>query len=160
MSDEPKAVKPRLNIRFLYHYCNDIAAMRAFYTDALGMQETGHMDDEGFGWLCYDCEGLQLMFFRWDAPLPTAEGFAAQPGDGGGESSRASVSIEVPEEDFAAVYARLQTAGAVAMTDAPTWRQDSYWGWTVNDPMGNTIELYYSPKEKPEGGPPTWPTAS
>ena len=111
---------------------------------------------EGFGWVCYDSEGLQLMFFRWDTPLPVAEGFAAQPGDGGGESSRSSFSIEIPEADFPAVYERLKTAGSTAMTDAPTWRQESYWGWTVNDPMGDTIELYYSPAAKPEGDEPIW----
>ncbi len=147
---------PRLNVRFLYHYCNDIAAMRAFYTDGLGMKEAGHMDEENFGWLCYDSDGMQLMFFRWNSELSVHAGFAAQPGDGGGESSRPSFSIEVPEELFAGVLERLRAAGTPAMTEAPTWRQGSYWGWTVSDPMGDTVELYYSPKEKPAGDAPVW----
>ena len=63
------------------------------------------------------------MFFRWDTPLPVIEGFAAQPGDGGGESSRTSLSIEVPEGDFPALLERLQSTGTVAMTETPTWRQ-------------------------------------
>ncbi len=35
------------------------------------------------------------------------------------------------------------------MTKAPTWRQASYWGFTVLDPAGNTVEIYCAVKEKP-----------
>jgi hypothetical protein len=43
------------------------------------------------------------------------------------------------------------------MSDTPTWRQASYWGWTVRDPAGNTVEVYWHPKEKPgEGETPQW----
>jgi hypothetical protein len=32
---------------------------------------------------------------------------------------------------------------------------DGYWGFTAMDPMGNTVEIYTIPAEKPETT--TWP---
>lgn len=155
-----EAPKPTIHIRFLYRYCNDIAPMRAFYSDGIGLLEFGYGDDDTHGYICYQSEGLQLIVMRHDQPVPVLEDFACQPGDGGGPSPRTSISIELPEADFAAVHERLRQTDAPRMTDAPTWRQNSYWGWTVNDPMGGTIELYCHPAERPaspEGEAPIWP---
>jgi len=38
--------------------------------------------------------------------------------------------------------------------EEPEWRVDNYWGLTVKDPMGNTVEVYTIPKQKPEST--TW----
>lgn len=158
MSDE--APKPTIHIRFLYRYCNDIPAMRAFYTDGLGMLEVSHRDEDDEGWLVYQSEGLQLIVMRFDAPVPVLEQFAAQPGDGGGPSPRSSIGIEFSLEDFQAVYERVAATDAPRMSDAPTWRQNCYWGWTVNDPMGETVELYAHPAERPAEETPVWPASS
>jgi predicted lactoylglutathione lyase len=67
-----------------------------------------------------------------------------------------SFSVQVPEEDSAALVQGVREAGTETMTASPTWRQDSYWGWTVRDPAGNTVELYWMPSEVPEGDDPVW----
>ncbi len=153
---EAETPPPSINIRFLYRYCNEIAPMRAFYSDGIGMQEKSHRDDEEHGWLVYGSEGLQLIVMRHDTPVTALTGFATQPGDGGGPAPRSSISIETSEADYKLVLARLRAQGVAAMSPAPTWRQSSYWGWTVNDPMGETIELYFHPAEKPIAEEPVW----
>ncbi|MCA8916213.1 MAG: hypothetical protein KDB90_12455 [Planctomycetes bacterium] len=144
---------PKINVRFLYSMCTDVKVMRDFYSDVLGMKELSYRDDENFGWVVYDTEGFQLMFFRWDTELPVGERWAWQPGDFREDGAPLmSYSIEYPEDDLHDVVARVREAGAVAATPKPTWRQMSYWGWTVRDPMGNTIELFSSVKDQPEEG--------
>jgi catechol 2,3-dioxygenase-like lactoylglutathione lyase family enzyme len=156
--DELAEAAPKFNLRFLYAMCSDVSAMRAFYTEVLGMKELSFRDDENFGWCVYDTEGLQLMFFRWDTELPPEQRWAWQPGEAPEDSAPLmSFSIEYPEADLRAVVKRVREADAAAATETPTWRQMSYWGWTVKDPMGNTIELFSSVKEQPqEGETPEW----
>lgn len=152
------AAGPKFNIRFLYAMCHDVTAMRAFYSDVLGMSEVSFRDDEDFGWVVYDTEGLQLMFFKWDGELPVETRWAWQPGEAPEHSAPLmSFSIEYPEDDLRDAVERVRAAAAPSATPAPTWRQNSYWGWTVRDPMGNTIELFSSVSDQPpEGETPEW----
>lgn len=147
--DEPRAV----NIRFVYNFCNDLAAMRRFYTDLLGLAEAAYSEEHRY--LCYRSEGFQFMFFRPDADVPPAEGWADQPAYDGGTTFVTSWSVEVPKEEFAATVARLREAGVECFAEEPDWRVDSYWGFTVKDPMGNTVEVYAAPEERPAST--TWP---
>lgn len=149
---------PRL--RFLHAFCNDVPAMRDFYADRLGLPLLNEMDEAAYGWLVFDVGGgLQLMFHRWDdGPLPEPAGWAWQPGDGQGDLPVPSQGLHVPEAAFAATVERLRAAGDPVLSPVPTWRQDSYWGWTVRDPSGNMLEIYTSPAERPAGDPPTWPS--
>ncbi|MCX6645250.1 MAG: VOC family protein [bacterium] len=149
MAEDKKAL-PRVNIRFLFAMCNDIPAMRKFYSDLLGMQEVSYMNDEGFGWLCYQCEGFQFMFFRTHGRIPLIENWTWQPGYEGGGFDALSWAVEIPETEFADYYRRLKDAGVKAFSEKPEWRQGSYWGYSVMDPMGNTVEVYTSPKVKPD----------
>lgn len=153
---EPPA--PKINIRFLYSMCNDVKAIRAFYTDVLGMKEMSFRDDENFSWVVYDTEGLQLMFFRWDGNIPVEARWAWQPGEAPENAAPImSFSLEYPEEDLRPLVARVREAAAATATPKPTWRQNSYWGWTVRDPMGNTLELFSSVSDQPkEGVTPEW----
>lgn len=151
MTDNKKD-PPRVNIRFLFAMCNDIDAMRKFYSELLGMQEVSYMNEEQFGWLCYQCEGFQFMFFRTHGKIPVIEEWTWQPGYNGGSYDAVSWAIEIPEEGFADCHKRLKDANLKAFSDKPEWRQDSYWGYTVMDPMGNSVEVYTSPKTKPESG--------
>lgn len=150
MSADEKA-PPRLNLRFLHVPCADVQAMRRFYEEGLGMQLASFTDEERWGWAVFQSEGLQLMFHRWDegGEVPVPEGFAWQPGDGEGTRPAMSYGIELPEADYAETVARLAAQGAPALTPTPTWRQDSYWGWTVRDPGGNTVEVYCAVAERP-----------
>ncbi|MBX3475564.1 MAG: c-type cytochrome [Planctomycetes bacterium] len=145
---------PRINIRFLYGFCNDIPATRRFYTELLGMKEGAAVDSKDFGFVTYRCEGLEYMFFRTEKPMPVEERWADQPGEAlDGAQPLMSMSIAVPWSDFKATVKRLRDAKVKAAKPSPSWRQASYWGWTIKDPMGNTIEVYSTPDTKPEGEP-------
>jgi len=150
-AEEAKAPqKPKVNIRFLFNVCNDIDAVRHFYTDILGMKEQAYMNDENFGYISYECEGgVYFMFFRADEKLPVLSEWACQPGWAGGTLETYSWGIEIPEEMFAGVYQKLKDEGAPLFKPEPEWRQESYWGLSVRDPMGNTIEVYAMPEQKP-----------
>jgi len=91
---------------------------------------------------------MPFVYFRVADPLPKRE-FDGQPGDGGGPGLRTSWSVLIPESAFGATYQQLLEAKVPAMTPTPTWRQDSYWGFTVMDPAGNTVEVYTAPKKRP-----------
>jgi hypothetical protein len=88
------------------------------------------------------------MFFR-DPNAQSETRFAAQPGWDGGEALITSLAVEVPEEDFADTWRRLVAGGANLFKLVPEWRQDSYWGISVLDPMGNTLEVYTIPRVRP-----------
>ena len=151
------AEKPKVNARFLYLMCNDVAAMKRFYADLLGMKPAGFMDSPQFAYFVVQSEGLQMMWFRADKPLPVATAFASQPGWQGGTLETTSWGILIPEEDFAATVERLKTGGVTCFASAPQWLQDSYWGFPVLDPMGATVEVYSTPREKPKAT--VWPGA-
>jgi catechol 2,3-dioxygenase-like lactoylglutathione lyase family enzyme len=146
--DKPKEDAPKINIRFLFVMCNDIDAVRNFYTELLGMSETSYQNDEAWGWLVYESEGFGFMFFRSPEEMPVPEEWVWQPG-WGGDIAGTSWAINVPEEDFPEVYRRMKDAKVPIYDGKPVWRQDSYWGMTAKDPMGNSVEIYYSPAEKP-----------
>lgn len=149
---------PKVNIKFIFSMCNDVEKMSEFYTKLLGMQEQAFMNDKEnkFGYLSYYCTGdVYLMFFSTETPAPQLTDWAWQPGYEGGNLMATSWAIEIPEEDYPATIKRLKDAGVKAFSENPEWRQDSYWGFSVADPQGNTVEVYTSPKEKPKS--PSWP---
>lgn len=140
---------PRL--KYLYLYCNDVKKMKEFYTDLLGMKETYFQNDEQYGVFCFDSEGLEVMFFRVSGnPLPVATAWASQPADDG-TFEFTSWAIQVGEEDFNNIVERIKNDLEIPKRSGrPNWRVNSYWGINIQDPMGNTIELFTIPKEKPE----------
>jgi len=144
---------PEVNIRFVYNFCNDLGEMRHFYTDLLGLSEVGYNEEHRY--LCYQNEGFRLMFFRPDAEVEVLAGWADQPGYGGGTTFVTSWAVEVPTAKFAEVVEGLRTAGVECFSADPEWCVDSYWGFYVKDPMGRTVEVYSTPKERPAST--TWP---
>ena len=76
---------PRINVRFLFNFCNDLKAVRRFYTDLIGLEEISFRTDEEWGWLVYKNEGFQFIWFRSDGDLPVLTEWAAQPGYEGGD---------------------------------------------------------------------------
>jgi catechol 2,3-dioxygenase-like lactoylglutathione lyase family enzyme len=147
MTDEPK--KPTAAVRYVFNVCNDIPAMRRFYVELLGLEEAAFMDTPEFAWLSVNCGGFQMMWFRADEEQPVPEEFACQPGWEGGVLEVTSWAVSIPEGDFAAVFEKLADAGAKLFQPVPDWRQDSYWGLSVLDPMGVTVEVFSAPAEKP-----------
>jgi catechol 2,3-dioxygenase-like lactoylglutathione lyase family enzyme len=134
---------PTANVRFVYAFCNDLAGVRHFYTDLLGLPEAAYNDEHGY--LCYQCEGFQLMFFRPQREVEPLPAWADQPGYDGGTEFVTSWSIEIPEAAYAAVVERLQEESVEIHSPDPEWRVDSYWGFTVKDPRGHTVEVYAIP---------------
>lgn len=153
--DEITGDGPEVNIRFLFVMCNDIDEMRHFYTDLLQMKETSYMNEEDWGWLVYKCDGFEFMFFEGFDEMPVIEEWVWQPG-WGGDIEGTSWSIEYPEDLFAPVVAGIIDDGEVDLfNELPEWRQDSYWGLTIKDPMGNSVEIYFTPSDHPEST--EWP---
>jgi len=149
--------KRHAQMKFIYNMCNDLEAMRIFYTDLVGLEQGSFRNDEEWGWLVYRNEGFEMMFFRAEKEIPVQDEWASQPGYEGGSLEAVSWSICVTEESFPIVVERLKSAGARCLKERPEWRQDCYWGFSVMDPMGNTVELYTQPKERPRST--EWPTA-
>jgi len=144
--------KPPFNgptIRFLFNVCNDLAATKNFYVDLIGMKVTQY--EEEWGYLNIQCDGFEFMFFKSEkGDLSVAERWASQPGYEGGALEVMSWALFIPEDQFADVVKRLKVGGVKLFKEAPEWRQKSYWGFTVMDPNGVTVEVYTTPKEKPE----------
>jgi len=158
MADEAPAPEappgPAPKINFIYNSCNDLTAMREFYSNLIGMNETSYREGEQ-GWLVYDCGGFQFMVFPAGYELPVLTDWGMQPGWEGGTLEVPSWSVEVPEPDFAATVQLLIDAGVPCFSDVPRWCQDSYWSFPVRDPMGNTVEVYTMPAVRP--GATDWP---
>jgi catechol 2,3-dioxygenase-like lactoylglutathione lyase family enzyme len=145
MTDEP--TRPRF--RFIFNVCNDVAAMRRFYVDLLGLQEEAFMDTPEFAYLSVEAGGFEVMWFRADAALPVPSDFASQPGWEGGTLEATSWAVYIPEDRFEAVCRELVSSGAKLFDEQPAWRQDSYLAVSALDPMGVTVEIYTVPKQRP-----------
>jgi catechol 2,3-dioxygenase-like lactoylglutathione lyase family enzyme len=141
---------PRSTIKYIYLYCRDLEAMRRFYVDLLGLEQQSYQNDENGSWLACQCDGFQFVIFPVDAPVgPPPEGWANQPGWTGGDISCMSWSVLVPEGDYMALVERIAAADVAAFTPQPQWLMDSYWGWALKDPAGNTVEVYAEPAQRP-----------
>jgi len=158
MSEKAPKPEPRVNLKFMFSLCNDVDKMRHFYTDILGMQENAYYkaEDGSFGYLSFLCVGgIEMDFFYIGKEVPLLSEWAWQPGYEGGSIPVTSWAIEIPADDFTTTVKRLQDAEVKSFSKNPVWRLDSYWGFTVMDPQGNTIEVYSMPEEKPEST--EWP---
>lgn len=143
---EPK----KASLRFLYLIANDLKQLRHFYSEIIGMKENSYYEDEQFGWLSYHMEGLEMDWFRSEQTIPVIKEWAMQPGYPGGSKEIISWSIELDESEFPKVIEQIKKEDIPQFQKEPEFRQDSYWGFSVMDPMGNTVELYYVPKKKTE----------
>jgi catechol 2,3-dioxygenase-like lactoylglutathione lyase family enzyme len=140
----------QITLGYIYVSCNDIAAMRRFYVELLGMPEESYRDDGEYKWLVCRCRGFELMFFTADTPIGQIQGWHAQPGWEGGTLEGVSWSVEVPPELYAATVQRLLDGGVEHYFDKPQWFQNNYWGFPVKDPQGNTVEVFCLPATRPE----------
>ena len=145
--EEPMADEPRVSVNFIYNFSDSLEDTRHFYSDLLGMEEMTFKPE--WNYLCYKFGDLEFMFFGARGELAKPTEYADQPGWPGGVLETTSWSVQVPEADFAKTVERLKAEGVRAFGDKPEWRVDSYWGFTVLDPSGFTVEVYAIPKEKP-----------
>jgi catechol 2,3-dioxygenase-like lactoylglutathione lyase family enzyme len=139
---------PALSLRFLYIFCNDLAAMRHFYSDLLQLDEIYHAPGEE-GSLGYKCDQLQFTIFATARPLPVLTGWHWQPGWRRGAVEGTSWSVECETEgDFRGAIHRLKAAGVPSYFEAPQWL--GYWSFPVKDPLGNTVEITLPAESEPE----------
>ncbi|HOI25420.1 MAG TPA: hypothetical protein PK581_07505 [Caldisericia bacterium] len=138
--------KPRLG--FLFMIANDLPEIRHFYTDVIGLPENSYFEDDAFGWLSYHMGDLEMDWFRADTPQAISSEWACQPGYSGGTREVTSWAIEIEESKFEEVVEKCKEEKYPLFQEEPQFRQESYWGFTVRDPMGNTVELYYVPSKK------------
>jgi catechol 2,3-dioxygenase-like lactoylglutathione lyase family enzyme len=154
--DQPEQpAQPQITLGYIYVSCNDIAAMRRFYVELLGMPEQSYQADGEVKWLVCQCRGCELMFFAGGPPLAVPDGWHAQPGWEGGTLEGVSWSVEVPLELYAVTVQRLLDADVEHFFDKPQWFQDTYWGFPVKDPQGNTVEVFCLPATRPAST--VWP---
>lgn len=124
-------------VQFLYVPARDLAAMRRFYGELVGLDEIHHSADEGL--LAYRCGGLQFTVVEAsDAPIPEP-GWATQPGWQGDTRARVSWSVVLDSPAYVSAVDRLHAAGVDVLHEMPVWV--GYWSFPVRDPMGNTVEL-------------------
>jgi len=137
---DEKTKKPM--VKFFYIFANDVETMRNFYSGILGLEEVSYMNDPGFGWINYKMGDFEFMVFRTDKPIPVISEWQAQPGYEGGTGYLPSWSIVIDNSCFESVVGKCKDAGLKIFQEKPEWRQDCYWGFTVADPMGNTVEIF------------------
>lgn len=145
MAHPQSTTKSKVEFKFLFMMGNDLKQIQHFYQDLLEVTTTGTPEE---GWIDLDL-GVHVIYFKSDYDIPFIKEWAWQPGYQGAGGNLTSWSMEFSEEDFKKMYQRLKVAKTELLKEKPEWRRDSYWGLTVRDPMGNTMELYTVPANKP-----------
>lgn len=138
---------------FIYVYCDDLAAMRRFYRDLLGLDEVFYSEGPDGGFAAHH-GSVQFTVFRSTDAVPTPSDWHRQPGWEGGTLPDTSWSIQLADETvFTAAVKRLGNSGVPRRDDVPQWR--GYWSFPVKDPMGNTVEVTHAPEREPAST--SWP---
>jgi len=123
-----------VGVKFIYLYCNDLSAMRNFYSE---------MENAG---VAYDCDGLQFTIFFDRNFNKHSTGWSNQPGWVGGNQPTMSWSVVFEQQEFRKAVTNVLSAGIETFFIEPEWL--NYWSFPVRDPMGNTVELVFSPENK------------
>ena len=113
--------------------CSDLSAIRFFYGELLGLEEKIWKESS---YSVFQLGQTEVMFCQNKASQKsqnTAYDYLDIP---------CQWSIRVPEALFLGVLYQLKNSKEQLLTNKPEWRHGSYWGVTVNDPVGNPIELY------------------
>ena len=140
-------MQPKVELKFLFRMGNDVFKIRDFYCETLEIECQGQADK---GFLDVKLGNISLLFFKSDYEIKTPDEFAWQPGYQGSNANLNSFSFAYNDEkDFRSVVKKLQKSSYPKLKENPEWRRDSYWGYTVRDPMNTTIEIYYVPKTRP-----------
>ncbi|MBK7891455.1 MAG: VOC family protein [Bdellovibrionales bacterium] len=137
----------KLKLGFIFHLCNDVDAVRDFYLEVLGATIGSYEKDS---WVDIDA-GVKILFFKGDYEMPTVRDWAWQPGYSGGQGHLTSFSFSAEnEEHFRKIFESAVQRKVPMQKEKPEWRRDSYWGLTLKDPMGHTLEIDFAPDTKPD----------
>lgn len=134
--------KMKVELNTIFRWCNDVATMRHFYTECLGLAETYFRDDEAHGWLTYQVGEVQLVFTRTDEPLSVASQFAQNPGYAGGDLRAESWVLKLERPSFDTIAQRLQTSDYPLFSLEPIAPRPGALQLLALDPMGFTVEIY------------------
>ena len=126
----------------IFRWCNDVAPMRHFYTDCLGLTETFFRNDVEHGWLTYQVGQVQLVFTRAPALLPIMTEFAQNPGYSGGTVQVESWVLKVERPSFDEIVGRLQASSYTHYAPQPNTPRPGALQFIALDPMGFTVEVY------------------
>lgn len=98
-------------------------------------------DDEKY--LVYQSGNIQIMWLENSEPQPINEDWSVQPGYLSGPAEYNSYAIYYSENKFISIVKKLKQSKIKMLKNQSELRQNKdYWGFTIMDPMGNTIELY------------------
>jgi catechol 2,3-dioxygenase-like lactoylglutathione lyase family enzyme len=131
----------KIQLHTVFRWCNDVDAMRRFYSDLLGLEETFYRNDDKHGWLTYQA-GTQIVFMRGTNPIDIPLEWAKQPGFSGGDVEIDSWLLTFTKADFEVLKQRITNADIEQLTGAGI---DSSRQIIVHDPMGITVELSIEP---------------
>lgn len=143
---EKNPMQRKAELRFLFLMCNDPVAMRQFYGELLGLPCEGQAEQ---GYLAVNA-GIDLLFFKGDHELPVLREWAWQPGYQAGQGHFTSWSFSFDEASFRKAAKAVSGGRCPKLTERPVWRKDEYWAMTLQDPMGNTVEVYWVPNRRPD----------
>lgn len=133
---------------FIYIYCNDLDAMRRFYSKLVGLDEL-YYSNEGDGALGYRHGSVQFTILPSSEENSVEPKWHRQPGWSGGSVEAPSWSFQMATmEAFRGGVERLQNADIPTFDAEPKWR--GYWSFPVKDLMGNTVELTFAPADEPD----------
>jgi catechol 2,3-dioxygenase-like lactoylglutathione lyase family enzyme len=126
-----------MTLNTIFTWCNEIAAMRSFYTDVIGLEETYYNADHG--WLTYQVGPTMLAFMTAPEPVPVIDQWAVTPTIGMGEVHAPSWVMELSVDEFQSRLDKIRDAGIIfhLLPDSMQARV-----MFVRDPMGTTIELF------------------
>lgn len=131
--------KPNIYINTIFRYCNEIDAMRHFYTELLALDETYYRNDEEHGWLTYQIGNTQLVFTRASSPLPVESEWAKSPAYSGGTKEISSWVYALNASNYEAVIERIKTSDTPIYTGELATPELLL---IVHDPMGMTVEFW------------------
>lgn len=139
----------------LRFFSDDLDKIRAFYGEVLLLAELETTDGKSVAYKTGTCT---IVFYKVpNMPARDENNWAWIPGETEEEGRQIpSISIGLPEEKFREAVSRGIASDIDSHKPKPNWRQSSYWGWTVKDPTGLTIELQYRPNDSPESDAPVW----
>lgn len=138
---------PEIQLDFIFRLCRDITIIHDFYTKIIGLTPKTYSAEHG--WLQFDFLGVSLVFTTGDQ-VQKHTNFAIQPGHDRGEIEVTSFAIKFSEVEFEKLWEKIENSSCQIQPEKPEWRMDSYWGFTIMDPMGVSLELYSTPKKKPD----------
>lgn len=128
-----------IKLHTVFEWCNDIAEMRRFYTEGIGLEEQHTKDDQEGGYVVYQAGDTQIVITRSPQPKPVLQAWTKTQGFDMGSLIEPAWVIEVDWDSFGKVVGRLESLNAPFHSqrrDDEKLRQV-----VVRDPMGRTLSV-------------------